>query len=102
VLALLGALDLPVMYFSVRWWNTLHQGASIKAGSASMAPVMLTALLLCALAAWAWAAATVLRRVQLLIAEREAHTHWLRAMQDDMLTATPANTPASLTGEPAR
>jgi len=83
VLALLGALNLPIMYFSVRWWNTLHQGASIKLGSASMAPVMLAALLLCSLAAWAWAAATVLRRVQILITEREAHTRWLRAMQDE-------------------
>ncbi|MDR2991228.1 MAG: cytochrome c biogenesis protein CcsA, partial [Burkholderiaceae bacterium] len=83
VLALLGALNLPVMYFSVRWWNTLHQGASITASGAHMAPVMLVALLLCSLAAWAWAAATVLRRAQLLIAEREAHTRWLRALQDE-------------------
>jgi heme exporter protein C len=81
VLALLGAINLPIMYFSVRWWNTLHQGATLKFGSASMNSVMLVALLLCTLAAWAWAAATVLRRVQLLIAEREAHTRWLRTMQ---------------------
>lgn len=83
VLALLGALNLPVMYFSVRWWNTLHQGATIRASGASMAPVMLWAMLLCSVAAWAWAAATTLRRAQLLIAEREAHTRWLRAMQDE-------------------
>jgi heme exporter protein C len=83
VLALLGALNLPVMYFSVRWWNTLHQGATIKSSGASMAPVMLWAMLLCTLAAWAWAAATVMRRAELLIAEREAHTRWLRAMQEE-------------------
>ena len=83
VLALLGALNLPVMYFSVRWWNTLHQGATIRASGASMAPEMLAAMLLCTLAAWAWATATALQRVQLLIAEREAHTQWLRAMQED-------------------
>ncbi|MDR0273841.1 MAG: heme ABC transporter permease CcmC [Burkholderiaceae bacterium] len=97
VLALLGALNLPVMYFSVRWWNTLHQGATIKSSGASMAPVMLTALLLCCVAAWTWAAATVLRRVQLLIFEREAHTRWLRAMQDD----APADAPASAPTDPA-
>jgi heme exporter protein C len=97
VLALLGALNLPVMYFSVRWWNTLHQGATIKLGSASMAPVMLTAMLLCSVAAWAWAAATVLQRVQLLILEREAHTRWLRAMQDETLGDDAVReTPASL------
>jgi heme exporter protein C len=83
VLALLGALNLPVMYFSVRWWNTLHQGASLSASGAHMAPQMLAALLLCSVAAWAWATATTLQRVQLLIAEREAHTRWLRAMQED-------------------
>ncbi len=81
VLALLGGLNLPVMYFSVQWWNTLHQGASITARGASMAPAMLAALLLCVLAAWAWAAATVLQRVQLLIAEREAHARWLAELQ---------------------
>uniref|UniRef100_UPI00333FEB96 heme ABC transporter permease CcmC n=1 Tax=Castellaniella defragrans TaxID=75697 RepID=UPI00333FEB96 len=83
VLALLGALNLPVIYFSVRWWNTLHQGATIKSSGASMEPVMLAAMLLCCTAAWAWAAATALRRVQLLINEREAHARWLRAMQGE-------------------
>jgi heme exporter protein C len=83
VLALLGGLNLPVMYFSVRWWNTLHQGATIRPSGASIDPVMLTALLLCCVAAWAWATATALQRVQLLIAEREAHTRWLHEMQSE-------------------
>ncbi|MCL2656506.1 MAG: heme ABC transporter permease CcmC [Betaproteobacteria bacterium] len=91
VMALLGALNLPVMYFSVRWWNTLHQGASVTPRGASMEPVMLTALLLCTLAAWAWAAATVLQRVLILIAEREAHARWLRALQGEELAAVPAH-----------
>jgi heme exporter protein C len=88
VLALLGALNLPVMYFSVTWWNTLHQGATLSAHGASMAPLSLAALLLCILAAWAWAAATVMQRVQLLIREREAHTHWLSDLQRGPLAAT--------------
>ncbi|PXW93374.1 heme exporter protein C [Sphaerotilus hippei] len=80
VLALLGALNLPVIYFSVRWWNTLHQGASLAPGKASMAPTMLAALLLMIGAAWAYTAATALRRVQLVIAEREAHARWLQTL----------------------
>ena len=44
VLALVGAVDLPIIYFSVQWWNTLHQGESILAGK--IAPVFLTPLLL--------------------------------------------------------
>jgi heme exporter protein C len=88
VLALLGALNLPIMYFSVRWWNTLHQGATIRASGASIDPTMLTALLLCCIAAWAWATAATLQRVQLLIAEREAHTRWLSEMQAESNTGT--------------
>ena len=84
VLALLGAVNLPVIYFSVRWWNILHQGASLSPGKASMAPEMLTALLLMIGAAWAYTAATAFKRVQLIIAEREAQARWLQQLQDDM------------------
>jgi heme exporter protein C len=44
ILALVGVVDLPVIYFSVNWWNTLHQGESILAGK--IAPVFLWPLLL--------------------------------------------------------
>ncbi|MDO5623666.1 MAG: heme ABC transporter permease CcmC [Pseudomonadota bacterium] len=81
VLGLLGALNLPVIYFSVHWWNTLHQGASITPGGASMPTATLAGLLLMAGAAWAWTCATAFKRVQLLIEEREAHTRWLQALQ---------------------
>ncbi len=43
ILALVGAVDLPIIYFSVNWWNTLHQGESIVAGK--IAPVFLAPLL---------------------------------------------------------
>ena len=50
LLALVGAINIPVIYFSVRWWNTLHQGASISMTAApSMARQMLWALALCTL-----------------------------------------------------
>jgi heme exporter protein C len=50
ILALIGAADLPVVQFSVRWWNTLHQGSSlIRAGGPAMAPVYIRPLLLMAL-----------------------------------------------------
>jgi len=81
LLALLGVVNLPIIYFSVRWWNTLHQGASLTPGQSHLATPMLVALLLMCGAAWAYTAATVLRRVQLLIAEREVQTRWLRELQ---------------------
>ncbi|MBP6899298.1 MAG: cytochrome c biogenesis protein CcsA [Burkholderiaceae bacterium] len=97
LLAVLGALNLPVIYFSVRWWNTLHQGASIGAGHSSMDPAMLAALLLCCFAAWAWTAATVLARFRLLLAQRLASQRWMDALQ-----AAPDLTPHAAAEAPSR
>ena len=44
VLTLVGAINIPIIYFSVQWWNTLHQGATISMTAApKMAAIMLTA-----------------------------------------------------------
>jgi heme exporter protein C len=43
LLALVGVINVPIIYFSVKWWNTLHQGASV---SLSKAPSMATTMLL--------------------------------------------------------
>lgn len=52
ILALVGAVNVPVIYFSVKWWNTLHQGASVSLTKApSMATTMLGDMLIMALAA---------------------------------------------------
>jgi heme exporter protein C len=52
ILALVGAVNLPIVHYSVDWWNTLHQGSSVfaKNGGSNLAPVFLTPLLLMALA----------------------------------------------------
>jgi len=72
VLALVGAVNVPVIYYSVQWWNTLHQGASVSLTRApSMASTMLTGMLLMALASWAYAIAASLTRVRCIIRERE-------------------------------
>jgi heme exporter protein C len=43
---LVGAIDLPIIKFSVEWWNTLHQGASVlRLGGPSIDPSILTPLL---------------------------------------------------------
>ena len=43
VLALVGVVNVPIIYFSVQWWNTLHQGASVSLTTApKMAAIMLT------------------------------------------------------------
>ena len=42
LLAIVGAVNVPIIYYSVQWWNTLHQGASVSLTKApSMAATML-------------------------------------------------------------
>ena len=80
LLAIVGVVNLPIIYFSVQWWNTLHQGASVSITKApSMATPMLMGMLVMALAFWAYCIALALMRVRLIILERERHTAWARA-----------------------
>ncbi|MBL8448073.1 MAG: cytochrome c biogenesis protein CcsA [Zoogloeaceae bacterium] len=78
VLALVGVVNLPVIYFSVQWWNTLHQGASVSMTAApSMAATMLAGMLVMALAFWAYTLAVVLARLRIIILERERRADWV-------------------------
>ena len=84
VLALVGVVNVPIIYFSVKWWNTLHQGASVSLTAApKMAAVMLTAMLVMAFAAWFYSIAVALTRVRAIILEREKRTAWVA----DVVTA---------------
>lgn len=79
VIAIVGAINVPIIYFSVKWWNTLHQGASVSVSrSPSMASTMLTGMLVMALAFWAYAIAAALYRVRNIILEREQHSEWVK------------------------
>src|SRR6266850_4669357 len=70
VLALVGVVNIPIIYFSVKWWNTLHQGASVSLTRApSMAATILTGMLIMALAFWMYSIAVTLVRVRCLILE---------------------------------
>jgi heme exporter protein C len=72
VLAIVGVVNVPIIYYSVQWWNTLHQGASVSLTRApSMASTMLTGMLLMALAFWLYSIAASLARVRCIIRERE-------------------------------
>jgi heme exporter protein C len=78
VLALVGVVNIPIIYFSVQWWNTLHQGASVSLTAApTMAATMLTGMLLMALAAWMYSIAVSLHRVRSIILERERGADWI-------------------------
>jgi len=83
ILALVGVVNVPIIYFSVKWWNTLHQGASVSLTKApTMAATMLWGMLVMALAFWMYAIAVALTRVRAIILEREAHTEWVRDLPE--------------------
>ena len=79
VLAIVGVVNIPIIYFSVKWWNTLHQGASVSLTSApTMAATMLAGMIVMALAAWLYAIAASLHRCRSIILERERSADWTR------------------------
>jgi heme exporter protein C len=78
LLALVGVINVPIIYFSVKWWNTLHQGSSINMSGSSMAPIMLYPMLIMVFACWAYVIAIALARLRAIILERERHTDWVK------------------------
>lgn len=83
ILALVGVVNVPIIYFSVKWWNTLHQGASVSLMKApTMAATMLWGMLIMALAFWMYSIAVALTRVRAIILERESHTEWVKELPE--------------------
>ena len=83
VLALTGVVNVPIIYFSVYWWNTLHQGSSVSMTRApSMAAIMLVGMLVMALAGWFYAIAVILARVRTIIVDRERGASWVAALRE--------------------
>jgi heme exporter protein C len=71
VLAIVGVVNIPIIYYSVQWWNTLHQGASVSLTSApKMAATMFAGMIVMALAFWMYSIATAMVRVRCIILER--------------------------------
>jgi len=73
ILALAGAVDLPIIKFSVQWWNTLHQPDSITlTGAPTMSMTMLWPLLICTLGFTFGFAAIVVARLRASVMESRA------------------------------
>lgn len=78
VMALVGVINLPIIHFSVEWWNTLHQGATItKFEKPSIASEMLWPLLACLLGLALFCGAIVCKRLRNEIIERELQRPWV-------------------------
>src|ERR1700760_2395335 len=80
ILALVGLINLPIVHFSVNWWNTLHQGSSVfRMGGPAMPPVYLAPLLILGLAYMAAFGALWLVRIRSEVWRKRAGALALRA-----------------------
>ena len=81
ILLIVGVVNVPIIYYSVKWWNTLHQGSTIKLNEeSSMDDTMLLAMLIMTLGFWAYSIATAMSRVRSVILERERSSTWVKQM----------------------
>jgi heme exporter protein C len=72
ILLLVGAVNIPIVKFSVEWWNTLHQPASLmRKGGAAIDPQMLRPLLLMGAAYGFYAASIVMQRMKSVLLARK-------------------------------
>jgi heme exporter protein C len=82
LLAIVGSVNVPIIYFSVQWWNTLHQGSTVKLSGTSMHIAMQHAMFSMLAAMWLYAIAISLSRVRSIILERERNTHWVAELAE--------------------
>lgn len=88
ILALVGVVNLPIIKFSVEWWNTLHQGASITlTGAPSMAPALLWPLLVSAIGFNIGFVALVVARLRAAVMERRIRGLLMARAQAELQTA---------------
>lgn len=82
ILAIVGAVDLPIIHYSVYWWNTLHQGATVSQWqNGTIAPSMLLPLLIMLAGFMAYIGVCLLLRVQALLLTQERHQQWLKVRE---------------------
>lgn len=78
-LALVGLVNVPIVHFAVEWWNTLHQGETIRLiGPSKMDPSMMWPLIATALGTKFWFLGSLLQRARVLNLEQEAGKDWVR------------------------
>ncbi|WP_408833731.1 heme ABC transporter permease [Acidocella sp.] len=83
ILALAGVVNLPIIVFSVQWWNTLHQGNSISLSGSSIYPSMLYPLLVSTLGFYLSFVSLVLARMLAAIMERKTSSLLLANAEHD-------------------
>ena len=81
ILALVGVVNIPIIHFSVEWWNTLHQGPTVsKVDAPSIDASMLVPLLVMALAFKLFYITVLLMRTRCDLLDRERNSNWVQEM----------------------
>jgi heme exporter protein C len=81
ILAVVGVVNVPIVHFSVEWWNSLHQGPTVlRAGGPAMTNDMLVPFLIMVAAFTLTFYWLLLRRLQAEIVEREVDARWIREL----------------------
>jgi len=84
VLALVGVVNIPIIHYSVEWWSTLHQGATVtKLDKPSIHIDMLIPLLLMAVAFKLYYATSVLMRARAELLLREQNSRWVKEVVEN-------------------
>ena len=84
VLAIVGAVNVPIIHYSVTWWNSLHQAPSVmKFGKPTMPASMLVPLLMMLLGFTLYFAAIMLVRARGEVLRRERSAHWIAAAAEE-------------------
>jgi heme exporter protein C len=79
ILVLVGFVDLPIIHYSVYWWNTLHQGSTLRLFSPSAIDnTMLYPLLAMNVAFMLYYAIVLITRIRVELTAKSAHPHWLK------------------------
>lgn len=94
VLAIVGVINIPIIKYSVEWWNTLHQSASFSlTEKPAMPAAMWLPLLLTMLGFYCFFGAVLLLRIRLELLKRESRTSWV---QNEVLKSQSAILPRGL------
>lgn len=81
LVAMVGTINIPVIKYSVEWWNTLHQPASFTLTEKPTMPAeMWLPLLIMSLGMYCFAGHNIISRMRLDILERESGTQWVRTL----------------------
>jgi len=80
LMAIVGAVNLPIIHYSVLWWNTLHQGSSVSFSGSSIDASMLWPLLLMAVAFKFFYGANLLARARLHLLKQDRRKRWVHEL----------------------